>query len=125
MQDAKKRLSPRWPLRVPLRLAIIKQEGLVDEEVSAETLNISQSGLFMHTHLRIKVGAPVQLSIQIPKELSRHVPLYIHCTGHVIHEHHLPDGRKGYGVRFKEVLAALHMSASPDPLTAAASTNWL
>jgi hypothetical protein len=123
MQNSKQRISPRWPLKFPLRLRIVEKDALVHEELSSETLNISESGLFLHASLRIKVGTAVHLSILIPAEISKSAPCYLHCTGRVIHKRDLLDGRRGYGVQFDKRLTAQQISRDPEPLVTTASSR--
>ena len=115
MQQIRERSNPRQPLQVPLRFRSLDEDNSDGPETLSETSNISQSGLFMHTHLRLKLGAPLSLSLRIPTSLSGGGRYYFHCRGHVVHEQQLPGGHQGYGVQFDQVLSAEQMSRQSHP----------
>jgi hypothetical protein len=115
MRETAERSTPRQPLQVPLRFRVLDEESSNAGETFSETSNISQAGLFMYTHLRLKLGTPLSLSLRIPTSLSGSGRYYFHCRGHVVHEQKLPGGHQGYGVKFDQVLSAHQTSRQSRP----------
>jgi hypothetical protein len=104
MWVTKERADFRQPLQLPLRFRILDDQS--PRSIPSETSNISPSGIFMHTPVRLKVGTPLQLSIQIPLFVSGSNGFHFRCTGRVVHEQKFPSGDQGYGVQFERMAAA-------------------
>lgn len=105
----------RWPLGLPIRFRILHHDRTVGSEISSETVNISQSGLFLHTQLRLTVGDALLVSLHLPKERTASRCCYVHCVGHVIREQKLPGGQHGYGIRFNQELSRQPISQNFQP----------
>jgi hypothetical protein len=112
MQKLEKRNSPRQALHIPLRFHSIEMAA-TDPDITSETSNISHTGLFMRSPLRLKIGEPLALSLRVPTYLSGSARSDVQCAGRVIHERRLPSGDLGYGVRFEQILNFQHASVSP------------
>src|ERR1700692_4665507 len=69
MQSHEKRISPRYALKVLVRFHCV-EEGSTDSELVSETANISNSGLFLHSIIRLKVGVPISLTLRVPTSVS-------------------------------------------------------
>jgi len=104
------RSSPRQALRLPLYFRILK-DGC--ELIYSETANISQSGLFMPSRVRLKLGELLSLSVQIPTDISGSYRCYFHSGGVVVHEQPLSLDGAGYGVKFEGTLSARRLSSDP------------
>jgi len=108
MRLTEERSDPRQPLHLSLRFHILHEGN--SKQFSSETSNVSLSGFFMRTHVRLKLGTLLSLSLRIPPSVPGGDRLYFHCTGRVIHEQQFPGGRQGYGVHIEQ---ALPRPASP------------
>lgn len=104
---------PRSAQRQALRLPLYFRTRNDSELISSTSENISQTGLFMSSHARLKTGALLSLSVQIPTYISGSYRCYFHCAGCVIHERELSAGLLGYGVKFEHMLSARHVVSSP------------
>jgi hypothetical protein len=81
--------------------------------IYSETANISPSGLFMPSRVRLKIGELLSLSVQIPTDISGSYRCYFHCNGVVVHEQLLSLDGVGYGVKFEGMLSARRLSSDP------------
>jgi hypothetical protein len=111
MQNLEKRSSPRQSLQIPLRFHSIEMAA-TDPDIASETSNISRSGLFMRSPLRLKIDEPLSLTLRVPTYLSGGARSELQCSGRVIHERRLPNGALGYGIRFEQILSFRHASSS-------------
>jgi hypothetical protein len=93
--------------------------GASDPEIMSETSNISRTGLFMRSPLRLKIGEPLALVLRVPTYLSGSARSAVQCAGRVVHERRLPSGDLGYGIQFEQMLnfqsASPSISAPPPP----------
>ena len=103
MQKLEKRTSPRQSLQIPLRFRSV-EVGSTEPEFASETTNISRSGLFMCSPLRLKLGVPLAMTLRVPTYLSGSARSVVKCMGRVVHERHLPNGDIGYGIHFEQML---------------------
>src|SRR5579863_4634657 len=85
MQKLEKRTTPRQTLQIAVRFHSGEMEA-VDPEIISETSNISSSGIFMRSPLRLKPGDRLALTLRIPTYLSGNPRSDVQCTGRVIHE---------------------------------------
>ena len=104
MQKLEKRNSPRQALQIPLRFHSVEMAA-TDPDVNSETSNISRTGLFMRSPLRLKIGEPLSMILRVPTYLSGSARSAVECQGRVVHERRLPSGDLGYGIRFEELLS--------------------
>lgn len=111
MQGLEKRTSPRQSLQIPLRFHSVEMAAS-DPEIASETSNISRSGLFMRSPLRLKIDEALSLTLRVPTYLSGAARAELQCTGRVIHERRLPSGDLGYGIRFEQMLSFQRASSS-------------
>ena len=111
MEKLEKRTSPRQALQIPLRFHS-GEMAATDPEILSETANISRTGLFMRSPLRLKVGEPLALTLRVPTYLSGSARSIVECAGRVIHERRLPSGDLGYGIQFEQTLNFQRPSAS-------------
>lgn len=109
MHNPEKRTSPRQMLQIPLRFHSIEMAAS-DPEIASETSNISRSGLFMRSPLRLKIDEALSLTLRVPTYLSGAARSELQCTGRVIHERRMSNGDLGYGIRFEQILSFQHTS---------------
>ena len=93
-----KRTSPRYDLRVLVRFHCI-EEGSAESEIVSQTANISDSGLFLHSTIRLRVGVPLSLTLRVPTSVSGGARALVRCLGHIVHAQSARDWI-GYGVQF-------------------------
>jgi PilZ domain len=120
MQKLEKRTSPRQSLQIPLRFRNV-EVGSTEPEFASETTNISRSGLFMCSPLRLKVGVPLAMTLRVPTYLSGSARSVVKCLGRVVHERRLPNGDIGYGIHFERMLD-FHQTSVSQPAISSAQT---
>ena len=103
MQKLEKRNSPRQSLQIPIRFHSGEMAS-TDPDVNCETSNISRTGLFMRSPLRLKIGEPLLMTLRVPTYLSGSARSAVECQGRVVHERRLPNGDLGYGIQFEQTL---------------------
>ena len=103
MQKLEKRTSPRQALQIPLRFHSGEMDA-TDPEIMSETSNISRTGLFMRSPLRLRVGETLAMILRVPTYLSGSARSVLQCAGRVVHERRLPSGELGYGIQFEQTL---------------------
>ena len=103
MHNPEKRTSPRHSLQIPIRFHS-GEMAATDPEIASETSNISRTGLFMRSPLRLHVGDLLALTLRVPTYLSGSARSILECSGHVVHERRLPNGDLGYGIQFSQML---------------------
>lgn len=116
MQYFDKRNCPRQSLQIPVRFHSVEM-AVTDPDVASETSNISRTGLFMRSPLRLKIDEILAITLRVPTYLSGNARSEVQCSGRVIHERRLPSGDLGYGIRFEQTLSFQHTS----PLASASS----
>jgi hypothetical protein len=94
-----RRLSRRLSLKTPLRVRIWK--SLAPEE-SAESLNLSQNGVYFATNTPIREGETVEILLNMPEEISDEPSTEWRCTGHLVRVEAVDStqGTLGVGVQF-------------------------
>jgi len=94
-----RRLSLRYKLRTLLRVRVRRTQ---DAEQQVESENLSQRGVFFATGLQVTEGAPLDLLLEMPGEVTGMPPAHWLCVGHVVRvvETGIPKGMRGVGVQF-------------------------
>lgn len=94
-----RRLVQRLSLKTALRIRIWKSS--VPEE-RAESVNLSQRGIFFVANSRFQVGEAVEILLKMPEEITGEPATEWRCTGLVTHVEPVdsPRGKFGVGVRF-------------------------
>ena len=72
-----KRSAPRKEVRVPAK---VHTHG---GDVDAETLNLSQSGIFLECATRVSEGSPVDIVMILPKEVTGDAAKWVCCRATV------------------------------------------
>ena len=115
-----RRLSRRLSLKTPLRVRIWKSPT---PEESAESLNLSQNGVYFATNTPIREGETVEILLNMPEEITDEPSTEWRCTGHVVRVEAMDSaqGKLGVGVQFDcyEVSRVEPLAVSPDIASAA------
>src|SRR5713226_2559336 len=82
MNSNKRRVAPRMNLRIPLRFRPITIPTLPEQR--AETLNLSQNGVFFATDYHLTVCSPVELLLKMPRELTGKESSEVLCNARVV-----------------------------------------
>jgi len=71
------------------------------EPLPAETMNISKSGAYFATNLKLREGIKLELRLKVPEEIKSLPPLECKFVGRVTHVEPLgKNGMSGVGVHF-------------------------
>ncbi len=82
MTTSERRSSPRLNLRIPLRFRPIANTTILQQR--AESVNLSQHGVYFTTDFPLKVGTPLELFLKMPKELAGEVSPELRCNARVV-----------------------------------------
>jgi hypothetical protein len=101
MSSSERRLDTRVNISVPLRFRALNNPGSTDQ--AAESENISQRGMYFLTHVPLKIGTPVEVSLRMPPELSGMVASEVKCVARVVHvtPSSAPGGMLGIGLHIE------------------------
>lgn len=118
MSNRERRDSPRKECAVPLRFRILVngngshvQETAPPEEAlghkvssyspsyEGKALNLSERGLYFTAREKLSIGAPLEIYLTIPRELTGRGPEPVRCRARVVHvdEMYPQQGVKGVG----------------------------
>jgi PilZ domain len=94
-----RRLSGRYKVKTPLRVRLWK--SLVPE-CPAESVNLSQRGIYFATNSVLRKGETVEVLFNMPQEIVGEPTSEWRCTGHVVRVEEIktPVGKLGVGVQF-------------------------
>jgi hypothetical protein len=97
MSESNRRAETRIDARMPIRFRPITNPP--SPEQSAESVNISEHGLFFWTSCPLSVGEEVEIYLRMPRELSQNL-VQVRWNARVVHvEPNGSPGRNGIGVR--------------------------
>ena len=97
MSSMKRRAEERIDVRMPIRFRPITEPPSAEQ--SAESVNVSQHGLFFSTTCPLHVGEEVEIYLRMPRELSENV-IQVRWNARVVHvEPNALAGKAGVGVR--------------------------
>lgn len=82
MGEDERRRAPRVPVKLPVKLRAV--EGTTPFMVSADSINISERGLYFQMTGPMKPGTRIELSFTMPPEVTGSVAMKIRCVGRVI-----------------------------------------
>ena len=105
-QDERRR-APRIPSKVPLK--VIPSEGGAQYAQGAESINLSERGLYFVMPAGVKPGGKVDISFTMPSEVTGGMAMKIRCTARIIRVDEKPwaDGKVGVAAhieRFETVV---------------------
>ena len=94
-----RRLSLRHPFKTALRVRIWKS---TTPELRAESINLSQRGIFFLTDIPLQQGEAVEVLLKMPEEITGEPTTEWRCTGLVVRVQPIDSakGKLGVGVRF-------------------------
>jgi Tfp pilus assembly protein PilZ len=94
-----RRLSGRYKVKTPLRVRLWKSAV---PECTAESVNLSQRGIYFSTNSELRKGETVEVFFQMPEEIVGEPTGEWRCTGHVVRVEEIktPSGKLGVGVQF-------------------------
>jgi len=72
---------------------VVDEHGVQGEYSMGRTLNISVGGILMETHVKLKVGQQVMITIGLEDEL-------VDVMGRIVHLRDYPDGMYHNGIEF-------------------------
>ncbi len=101
MSSSERRIDTRVNICVPLRFRALNNPGSTEQ--TAESENISQRGMYFMTHVPLKVGTPVEVSLRMPQELAGRVASDVKCVARVVHVRPgaAPGGKLGVGLHIE------------------------
>jgi hypothetical protein len=93
------RIAPRHCVRADLRVRIWKSRF---PEQHAESINLSEGGIFFVTDAVFQTGEEIEVFLQMPEEVTGEPARNWRCTGQVMRVQPMnsPRGKLGVGMRF-------------------------
>jgi len=82
MNEQERRQRTRFDLKIPLFIRPLKAPRT--EEHAGVTENISATGLFLASDLALEVGAPLEISLQMPERVTGKPLCEWCCRGRVV-----------------------------------------
>ena len=94
-----RRLAGRYKVRTPLRVRLWKS---AIPEQAAESVNLSQRGIYFATDSLLRKGETVEVYFNMPEEIIGEPTSEWRCTGHVVRTEAIKaaGGKLGVGVQF-------------------------
>ena len=86
MTTVERRRSTRYPLRLPIQVALLHERG---NQLQGQTRDLSSVGVLFQTPEPLEVGSPVEYTIDLMSNSS----LQLRCRGRVVR-----TGSEGAGV---------------------------
>jgi len=101
MSSSERRIDARVNISVPLRFRALNNPGSTEQ--TAESENISQRGMYFLTHVPLKVGTPVEVSLRMPLELAGKMSSDVKCVARVVYvtPSSAPGGMLGIGLHIE------------------------
>ena len=94
MSDSDRRNVQRFQLKLPLVVRCSKH-GTNGEKVSTATKDVSSRGVYFFLPKDVGEGAPVEIYMTLPNELTLAGPVQVRCLGHVHRSEKLENGELG------------------------------
>lgn len=94
-----RRLADRYKVKTPLRVRLWKSAV---PECTAESLNLSQRGIYFATDSALREGETIEVFFSMPEEIIGEPASEWRCTGHVVRVEPRDEraGKLGVGVQF-------------------------
>ena len=99
MSAEDRRSSPRYALEIPVYFHCC--DLAQGEEIAAQAVNISRTGLYLTSPKRLAVGSLLSLRLQVPIEISGSPFREVRCAGRVVYEHESAE-QLGYGIQLEQ-----------------------
>ena len=94
MAESDRRNVQRFQLKLPLVVRCGKN-GEGSDKVSTATRDVSSRGVYFFLPKEIGEGAPVEIYMTLPNELTLAGPVQVRCLGHVHRSEKLETGELG------------------------------
>ena len=92
--DSDRRNVQRFQLKLPLTVRYGQESG-ADDKVSTATRDVSSRGVYFFLPKDVTEGAPVEIVMTLPNELTLAGPVQVRCLGHVHRFEKLDSGELG------------------------------
>lgn len=96
MQDDERRESIRNETLNLLDYVVRDKDGNVEEHSMGRTLNVSESGILLETHISLPTGSLLSITIGLEEDL-------VELQGRVVHGETAADGKFQSGITFVEI----------------------
>jgi len=94
LSEADRRSVQRFQLKLPLVVRCSKN-GEGADKVSTATKDVSSRGVYFFLPQEIGEGAPLEIFMTLPNELTMAGPVQVRCLGHVHRSEKLETGQLG------------------------------
>lgn len=81
MAQKERRAAQRFSLKLPLKVRWTTEAG--GRDVTTESLNVSSRGVYFYLSKEIRKGAPLEIVMTLPHEITMAGPVQVRCLGHV------------------------------------------
>jgi hypothetical protein len=105
MNSRERRIDPRVNVNVPLRFRVLNIPD--SQELTGESINISQRGILFATAIPLIVGTPLEVSLKMPRELAGYAASDLKCIARVVHvePNAFLGGKAGIGLHIEQYQA--------------------
>jgi hypothetical protein len=104
---SERRRERRHDLKVPVKMR--PTDGVTPYTSDAESINVSNTGLYFVLQNPPRIGSHVELAFLMPSEVTGGLPMKIRCTARVIRfDDPSPEGKAGIAAhieRFESIVA--------------------
>ena len=92
MADSDRRNNQRFQLKLPL---IVRWSGEAPSSVLTESKDVSSRGVFFFLPSTVEAGAPIEIVMTLPNEITMAGPVRVRCLGKVHRTEKQDTGRLG------------------------------
>ena len=105
MNSRERRIDTRINLNVPLRFRVLNIPN--SQELTGESINISQRGILFATAIPLLIGTPLEVSLKMPREMAGHAASDLKCIARVVHvePNAFLGGKAGIGLLIEQYQA--------------------
>jgi hypothetical protein len=114
MNSRERRIDTRINLNVPLRFRVLNIPNA--QELTGESINISQRGILFATAVPLVVGTPLEVSLKMPREVAGHAASDLKCIARVVHvePNAFLGGKAGIGLLIEQYQACTAAKADAE-----------
>jgi hypothetical protein len=105
MNSRERRIDPRVNVNVPLRFRVLNIPN--SQELTGESINISQRGILFATAIPLAVGTSLEVWLKMPRELAGDATSDLKCVARVVHvePNAFLGGKAGIGLQIEQYQA--------------------
>ncbi len=92
MSESDRRNVQRFQLKLPL---IVRWSSESKGEAATETRDVSSRGVYFYLPEAVEAGAPIEIVMTLPNEITLAGPVRVRCLGKVNRTEHEEAGRLG------------------------------